>query len=74
MTFVELPCVPRDSCFLQLQFVVEVEEKTIFFPFIQLLDIAKVNFSVIILDSGFRFPVSGFWFLVSGFRFPDSGF
>ena len=30
------------------------------FPFIHLLDIAKVNFSVIILDSGFRFLVSGF--------------
>ena len=24
--FVELPCVPRESCFLQLQFVVEVAE------------------------------------------------
>ena len=32
MTFVELPCVPRESCFLQLQFVVEVEEKTTFLP------------------------------------------
>ena len=32
MTFVELPCVPCESCFLQLQFVVEVEEKTTFFP------------------------------------------
>ena len=32
MAFVELACVPRESCFLQLQFVVEVEEKTTFFP------------------------------------------
>ena len=31
MMFVELPCVPRESCFLQLQFVVEVEDKTTFF-------------------------------------------
>ena len=45
------------------------------FPFIHLLDIAKLNFSFIILDSGFRIPDSGFripdsgfWFLVSGFR------
>ena len=60
MAFVELACVPRESCFLQLQFVVEVEEKTTFFSFIYLLDIVKVNFSVIILNSGFRFPDSGF--------------
>ena len=47
--------VETQPCFLQLQFVVEVEEKTTFFyPFIYLLDIAKVNFSVIILNSGFR--------------------
>ena len=77
MAFVELPCVPRESCFLHLQFVVEVEEKTTFFdPFIYLLDIAKVNFSVIILNSGFRIPDSGFRirFSDSGFRFPVSGF
>ena len=61
--------------------MVEVEEKTTFLPFIHLLDLAKVNFSFIILDSGFRIPDSGFWFPdsgfripVSGFRFPDSGF
>ena len=36
------------------------------FPFIYLFDFAKVNFSVIILNSGFRF-------LDSGFRIPDSG-
>ena len=30
MAFVELACVPRESCFLQLQFVVEVVEKTTF--------------------------------------------
>ena len=30
------------------------------FPFTYLLDIAKVNFSVIILNSGFRIPNSGF--------------
>ena len=70
MAFVELPCVPRESCFLHLQFVVEVEEKTTFFdPFTYLLDIAKVNFSVIILNSGFRVPCSD-----SGFRIPVSGF
>ena len=74
MTFVELPCVPRELCFLQLQFVVGVEEKTTFFPFIHLLDIAKVNFSVIILDSVFRIPDSGFRIPDSGFRTPDSGF
>ena len=67
MAFVELACVPRESCFLQLQFVVEVEEKTTFFTFFYLLDNAKANFSVIILNSGFRIPDSGF-------RFPDSGF
>ena len=33
-----------------------------------------MNFSVIILNSGFRIPDSGFRFLLSGFRFPDSGF
>ena len=32
MAFVELLCVPRESCFSQLQFVAEVEEKTTFFP------------------------------------------
>ena len=32
MAFVELPCVPRKSCFSPLQFVVEVGEKTTFFP------------------------------------------
>ena len=71
MAFVKLPCVPRESCFLHLQFVVEVEEKTTFFdPLIYLLDIAKVNFSVIILNSGFRIPDSGFRFPDSGFRIP----
>ena len=44
------------------------------FPFIHLLDVAKVNFCVIILDSGFRIPDSGFRIAVSGFRIPDSGF
>ena len=48
--------------------------KTTFFPFFCLLHIAKVNFSVIILNSGFQIPDSGFWFLDSGFRIPDSGF
>ena len=43
MAFVELPCVPRKSCFLQLQFVVEVEEKTTFL-FIYLLDITGYLF------------------------------
>ena len=75
MAFVELPCVPRESCFFHLQFVVEVEEKTTFFdPFIYLLDIAKVNFSVIILNSRFRIPHSGFQIPDSGFRIPVSGF
>ena len=76
MAFVELPCVPRESCFLHLQFAVEVEEKTTFFDsFIYLLDIAKVNFSVIILNSGFRIPVSGFNLPEdSGFRISVSGF
>ena len=37
------------------------------FPFIYLLDIAKVIFLVIILNSGFRIPNSGF-------QIPDSGF
>ena len=32
MAFLELPCVPRESCFLHVKFVVEVEEKTTFFP------------------------------------------
>lgn len=50
---------------MQLQFVVEVEEKTTFSLY---LFIAKVNFSVIIFNSGFRFPVSGFRLL--GFRLP----
>ena len=55
--------------------MVEVEEKTTFFPlFIYLLDIVKVNFSVIILNSGFRTPDSGFRTPDSGFRIPDSGF
>ena len=44
------------------------------FPFIYLLDNAKVNFSVFILNSGFWFPVSGFRIPDSGFRIPDSGF
>ena len=33
-----------------------------------------MNFSVIILNSAFRIPDSGFWFLDSGFRIPVSGF
>ena len=41
------------------------------FP-IYLLDIAKVNFSVVILNSGFRFPDFGFWIPIFGFRFPVS--
>ena len=48
--------------------------ETDIFPFIYLLDIAKVNFSVIILNSGFRAPDSGFRIPDSGFRIPDSGF
>ena len=53
----------------------------LFIYFIYISDIAKVNFSVIILnsgiqipDSGFRIPDSGFRIPVSGFQFPDSGF
>ena len=47
--------------------MVVVEQETTFFPFICLLDIAKMSFSVIILNSGFRIPDSGFRFPVSGF-------
>ena len=54
--------------------MVEVEEKTTFLdPFLYLLDIAKVNFSVIILNSGFRIPDSGFRIPDSGFRILDFG-
>ena len=34
MAFVELSCVPLESCFLHLQVVVEVEEKTTFFLYL----------------------------------------
>ena len=44
------------------------------FSFIYSLDIAKVNFSVIILNSGFRIPDSAFQIPGFGFRIPDSGF
>ena len=53
--------------------MVEVKQKR-HFSLIYLLDISEVNFSVIILNSGFRFPVFGFRIPDSGFRIPDSGF
>ena len=59
--------------FLSLHFVVEVKQKR-HFSLIYLLDISEVIFSVIILNSGFRFPVFGFRIPDSGFRFPVSGF
>ena len=65
MAFVELPCVPRESCVLQVQFVVEVEEKTIFFPLFIYLTLLKWIFlsSFSIPVSGFLIPDSGLWLL-----------
>ena len=65
--------------FLQLQFVVEVEEKTTIFPlfiqFIYLTLLKRIFLSLFsIPDSGFRIPDSGFRIPDSGFRIPDSGF
>ena len=71
MAFVELSCVPRESCFLHLQVVVEVEEKTTFFLYLFIRHCLSEFFCH---HSQFRFADSGFQIPDFGFRIPDSGF